>query len=188
MWVNSMTKNIEIEFKTVVNREKYEHLLKIFHLENNIFKQINYYFDTDDFALNQKQIVLRIRQKGEYRYKVTMKCQGHQGAFESHVIITKEQADRMLEKGFSTKDFFDDIDYFVTFQASIENYRVSTPYLGGILFLDRCLYCGTEDYEIEYEVNNYDEGKLIFEQFLSEHEIEIGSTRRKSERAFLCRR
>ncbi len=184
----AMTKNIEIEFKTVLSQNKYEELLKRFNLENNVFKQINYYFDTDDFELNQKQMVLRIRQKGEYRYKVTMKCQGQQGAFESHVIITKEQAESMIANGFSTQDFFDDIDFFVTFKTSLENYRVSTPYMGGILFLDRCIYCGVEDYEIEYEVNSFDEGKIIFEQFLTEHGIDIVPTRRKSERAFLCRR
>jgi uncharacterized protein YjbK len=186
--VTFMTKNIEIEFKTVIQKENYEMLLQKFHLENNIFKQINHYFDTDDFSLNQKQMVLRIRQKGEYRFKVTLKCQGLQGAFESHVIISKEQADDMIQNGFNTKEFFEEIDYFVHFRASIENYRVSTPYLGGILFLDRCIYCGTEDYEIEYEVNNYDEGKLIFETFLEEHDIELLPTRRKSERAFLCKR
>ena len=184
----SMTKNIEIEFKTVVEKDKYEHLLKTFKLENNVFKQINYYFDTDDFDLNQKQMVLRIRQKGEYRFKVTLKCQGLQGAFESHIVITKEKAEEMIEHGFKTKDFFDEIDYFVEFRASIENYRVSTPYEGGILFLDRCLYCGVEDYEIEYEVNSYDEGKMIFESFLQKHGIELLPTRRKSERAFLCKR
>ncbi len=183
-----MTKNIEIEFKTVIQKEKYEHLLRLFHLENNIFKQVNHYFDTDQFDLNQKQIVLRIRQKGEYRFKVTLKCQGHESASESHIVITKDQAEDMIKNGFSTKDYFEELDYFVSFRASIENYRVSTPYENGILFLDRCLYCGVEDYEIEYEVNNYDEGKVIFESFLKEHDIEILPTRRKSERAFLCKR
>ena len=63
-----MNKNIEIEFKTAINKDKYEELLKQFHLEDNIFKQMNYYFDTDAFDLNQQKIVLRIRNKRQNFY------------------------------------------------------------------------------------------------------------------------
>ncbi len=183
-----MTKNIEIEFKTVVTPEKYHELLKLFKLENNIFKQINHYFDTDDYQLNQKKMVLRIRQKSDTHYKVTLKSQSEQGAFESHVLLSPQQAKAMIEHGFYTKDFFDDLDYFVTFRVSLDNYRVSTPYEGGTLFLDRCDYCNVTDYEVEYEVDDYDQGQKLFEKFLKDHQITPAPTRRKSERAFMCRR
>ncbi len=183
-----MTKNIEIEFKTCVSFEKYQELLQLFNLENNIFKQTNHYFDTDDFNLNKEKIVLRIRQKGENHFKVTLKSQSEKGAFESHVLLNKSQAEDMIKDGFQTKDFFEDLDYFVTFKASLDNYRVSTPYKGGTLFLDRCEYCSIVDYEIEYEVCNYDEGLKLFKQFVENHQIEIVPTKRKSERAFTCKR
>lgn len=183
-----MTKNIEIEFKTGVTFEKYHELLKQFKLENNIFKQINHYFDTDAYDLNQKQIVLRIRQKSDTHYKVTLKSQSELGAFESHVLLQPEQAKHMIEHGFNTKDFFDDLDYFVSFKVSLDNYRVSTPYEGGTLFLDRCDYCNVIDYEIEYEVDDYHIGQKLFEKFLQDHGIAFVQTRRKSERAFMCRR
>ncbi|MBU1141373.1 MAG: CYTH domain-containing protein [Firmicutes bacterium] len=183
-----MTKNIEIEFKTVISFEKYTELLQLFNLENNIFKQINHYFDTADFKLNKEKIVLRIRQKSETHYKVTLKSQSEQGAFESHVLLQENQAKDMIKNGFNTKDFFEDLDYFVTFKASLDNYRVSTPYEGGTLFLDRCEYCDIIDYEIEYEVCNYDEGLKLFKQFVAKHHIEIVPTKRKSERAFTCKR
>lgn len=183
-----MTQNIEIEFKTVVPETKYQELLVLFNLENNIFKQTNHYFDTDDFELSAKLIVLRIRQRGDRHYKVTLKSQHEQGAFESHVLLTKEQAEYMIANGFNTKEFFSEIDYFVTFKISLDNYRVSTPYESGTLFFDRCEYCNVVDYEIEYEVSNYQEGFRVFEQFLKKHEIEFASTKRKSERAFACRR
>lgn len=183
-----MTKNIEIEFKTSISVEKYQELLQLFNLENNIFKQTNHYFDTDDFNLNKEKIVLRIRQKHENHYKVTLKSQSEKGAFESHVLLNKTQAEDMIKHGFNTKDFFEDLDYFVTFKASLDNYRVSTPYKGGTLFLDRCEYCNIVDYEIEYEVCNYDEGEKIFKQFVINHQIEVLPTKRKSERAFTCKR
>ncbi len=183
-----MNRNIEIEFKTVIPKEKYEELLTLFQLENNIYKQTNHYFDTDDYALNQKQIVLRIRQKGEHFFKVTLKSQSEEGAYENHVLLTPEQALDMIENGFQTKDYFDDIDVFVTFKVSLDNYRVSTPYESGTLFLDRCEYCNVVDYEIEYEVNRYQEGWRVFETFLEKHDITFLPTKRKSERAFICKR
>lgn len=184
----SMTKNIEIEFKTGITVEKYQELLEKFNLENNIFKQTNHYFDTDDYLLNQKKMVLRIRQKSDTLYKITWKSQSEQGAFESHVLLTKQQADEMIRHGFYAKNFFEELDMFVTFKVSLDNYRVSTPYEGGVLFLDRCEYCNVVDYEVEYEVGNYHEGQKLFEQFLHRHQIEIQPTKRKSERAFTCKR
>lgn len=183
-----MTKNIEIEFKTIVSKAQYESLLKRFKLEDNVFKQINYYFDTDTYELNQKQMVLRIRQKSDVYYKVTLKSQSDQGAYENHLLLSKAQAEHMINHGFNTKDYFENLDYFVKFRVSLDNYRVSTPYQDGVLFLDRCEYCNTVDYEIEYEVNNYHEGLRVFETFLKEHEIDYQPTKRKSERAFTCKR
>ncbi len=183
-----MTKNIEIEFKTIVTENQYKHILNKFGLQDNIFKQVNYYFDTDDYALNQNQIVLRIRKKHDAYYKITLKSQSDKGAFENHVLLTKEQAEQMIMHGFNTSDFFEDLDYQVKFKVSLDNYRVSTPYQDGILFLDRCEYCNTTDFEIEYEVNNYDEGYQVFMTFLKDHDIEYRSTKRKSERAFTCKR
>ncbi|MBN3491183.1 CYTH domain-containing protein [Acholeplasma equirhinis] len=63
--------NVEIEFKTQINKEKYDELIQAFDLENNVFKQTNYYFDTKDLELNHKSMVLRIRQKRENSFKLT---------------------------------------------------------------------------------------------------------------------
>ncbi len=184
-----MTKNIEIEFKTVVSEDKYNELLQHFQLENNIFKQVNHYFDTDEYDLSAQSIVLRIRQKGPHRFKVTLKSQGDKEAYEYHVFISESQANHMIANGFNTHDFFDHIpNLFVTFKVSLDNYRVSTPYESGILFLDRCDYCSTTDYEVEYESSDYDQGKLTFEKFLTTQGIEFKPTKRKSERAFTCKR
>lgn len=176
--------NIEIEFKTEIDKLKYEELLSKLDLEDNIFKQTNYYFDTKDLALNGKHIVLRIRQKGD-RYKLTLKSQAGNSAFENHVFINKEQALELIDKGIETKKYFDDLDHKVEFKASLDNYRVSTPYLEGTLFLDKCVYHGITDYEVEYEYHDYDEGKKIFEKFLEANGIKDVQTKRKSEKALL---
>lgn len=178
--------NIEIEFKSGITEEKYFELLELFELENNVFKQTNYYFDTDELTLNSKHIVLRIRQKGNH-YKVTLKKQSGNGAFEDHVLLSKDEAQNMIKNGFNTKEFFDDVDYFVEFRASLDNYRASVPYKDGILFIDRCLYHNIKDHEVEYEHNDYELGKEIFEQFLIDKNIDFVKVKRKSERALLTK-
>lgn len=174
--------NFEIEFKSAVSEETYNRMLKLFDLEDNVFKQTNYYFDTDNFDLYNQKIVLRIRQKGD-RFKVTSKSQSGNAAFESHVILTKEQALKMIDEGFNAKDFFEELDYIVTFKASLDNYRVSTHYEDGLLFFDKSVYHNITDYEIEYEYHDYDQGKRIFEVFLEKQNIELKPTKRKSQRA-----
>ncbi|VEU83203.1 CYTH domain-containing protein [Acholeplasma hippikon] len=181
-----MNMNIEIEFKTKIDKEKYEELLKEFSLEENVFKQTNYYFDTNNLDLNNKKMVLRIRQKRENQFKLTLKSQSEQSSFEYHVLLTEEQAKEMIKSGFHTKDFFDQIDFFVNFQTSLDNYRASTPYEVGTLFFDRNEYCGLTDYEIEYEVDHFETGLEEFNKFLAKHNIEFKSTKRKSERALSC--
>ena len=177
--------NIEIEFKSKVTQELYYELLERFNLENNVFKQTNYYFDTPDLKLNKDKVVLRIRQKGE-NYKVTLKSQSEFGAHENHVLLTKEKALDMIENGFKIKDFFDDYDYDVTLRASLVNYRAKTFYPGGSLFIDKCEYCGLIDYEIEFEVDNYEEGYKAWIELLKENNVTLTPTRRKSERALTC--
>lgn len=178
--------NIEIEFKTEIDKDTYYNMLNLFDLESNVFKQTNFYFDTNNYDLNKQRIVLRIRQKGDDHFKVTSKKQSRESgneAFESHVLLQKDEVENMLNNGFNTKTYFDDIDYFVTFKASLDNYRVSTYYEDGILFFDKSVYHGITDYEIEYEHNDEKVGKMIFDNFLKTHAIDFKQTKRKSERA-----
>ena len=46
-----MYTSLEIEFKTAISKDEYEKLIKLFDLENDIFTQTNYYFDTLDYSL-----------------------------------------------------------------------------------------------------------------------------------------
>lgn len=178
-----MIKNIEIEFKTKIDEKTYHDMLKEFNLENNVFRQTNYYFDTQSFDLSNKKIVLRIRQKKNDYFKLTLKSEREHEAYESHHILTKEKALSLLETGFDTKKYFPSLNYYVIFKASLVNYRVSTPYENGVLFFDRSDYHGQTDYEIEYECDNYNEGKKTFNKFLQQRNIPNLPTKRKSERA-----
>lgn len=180
-----MHMNVEIEFKTTITKDKYDELIKTFQLDQNIFKQTNFYFDTNDLELNKRAMVLRIRRKRD-SYKLTLKSQSETGAFEYHVFLDEAQALRMKKEGFHTNEFFEQIDYHVTFQTSLDNFRASTPYMGGILFLDYNEYCGLKDYELEYEADHFETGLDIFNKMLKKFDVSFEQTKRKSERALTC--
>jgi uncharacterized protein YjbK len=181
-----MNHNHELEFKTIISEKNYVSLIENYVLTDNIFLQTNHYFDTQELNLSNQSIVLRIRQKGDRFYKLTIKSQQEGNAYESHILLTPEQANEMIEHGFNTKDFFADLDHHVYFVASINNFRASMPYHQGVMYIDRCEYCETIDYELEYEVTEFEEGYKQFLVFLEKHQISKVNTRRKSDRAFSC--
>lgn len=177
-----MKTNIEIEFKTFITKEKYEELLKLFDLENNIFTQTNFYFDTENLDLVDEKIVLRIRQKGDF-YKLTSKSHSENGAFETHLILDKEEALDMLKNGFDANII--NIDKTVHKVSELTTHRVSTPYKDGIIFFDMSTYYGHTDYEIEYEVDSFEQGQIDFQSFLNEYNITFVPSLRKSYRAYM---
>ncbi len=175
-----MQKHLEIEFKTFITKEQYEYLLNKFDLVDKVFKQTNYYFDDEAFSLLKDKIVLRIRQKEQY--KLTKKEKGETGNNESSLYLTDQEAKDMLEKGFDASII--GINKFVKTQYQLSTYRAKTPYLGCTLFLDKSEYLDKIDYEIELEVTDYNQGLEIFNNFLKENNIEFNKSNSKAERAF----
>lgn len=178
-----MHTNRELEFKTKITEEKYNELVKAFDLENNVYSQTNFYFDTPDFKLRDKQIVLRIRQKGHI-FKLTKKEHGEQEneASESHVFLQEEQALEYLKNGFDASII--DLPLEVKNVCELTTHRCKTAYKDGLIFFDKSEYYGTVDYEIEYEVDSIEQGKKDFEAFLKDYNITYTTTERKSTRAY----
>jgi len=176
-----MTQNKEIEFKTFIDESTYNLLLAEFGLENNIFAQTNYYFDTDDTKLLNEMTVLRIRKKGN-NYKLTKKTRANVGADETHILISKDKAEFLLKNGFDASII--GIPYFVKNIAELTTYRASAPYKNGTIFFDKSEYYGHIDYEIEYEVDDVVEGRKDFDNFIKSHNIEYKESIRKSKRAY----
>ena len=176
-----MTKNKEIEFKTLITEQTYNDLLKEFELDNNVFAQTNFYFDTPDLKLLGEKTVLRIRKKGT-SYKLTKKTRAEVGADEAHILLSETKANEYLKDGFNASII--GLPYNVVYQAELTTYRASTPYKNGTLFLDKSVYYGKVDYEIEYEVDDDKEGLVDFKDFLAKYNITYKESIRKSKRAF----
>jgi uncharacterized protein YjbK len=180
-----LEQNIEIEFKTSITKKKYLELLEKLKLTNNIYTQVNYYFDTPTLDLNKEHKLIRIRKKPS-SIRLTLKEAGDaKSIIESHVIISEATANNLIEQGFNAKKYFKNIDMELKYITKLENNRSRIPYNNGELFLDECIYNGIVDYEIEFEVTSYSEGKKEWESLLKDFEITEVFTHKKSHRALM---
>ncbi|WP_016838235.1 CYTH domain-containing protein [Ureibacillus thermosphaericus] len=176
-----MSQQYEIEFKNMLTKEQYEQLLTEFNIQKHqIVRQVNHYFDTENWHLRKFSSALRIReQKRKYFCTLKEKTAKHIH-LETTDILTQQQRDDMLSgKGFwapSVKERLlrlqvpiEDLRPFGTLTTD----RAEVPYEGGILVFDHSFYLHCDDYEVEYETNNPTVGEKRFLSFLQERNIDI---------------
>jgi uncharacterized protein YjbK len=186
-----MTETIEIEFKNLLTKIEYENLLKIFKIEEqDIVSQINHYFDTSNFSLKSLGSALRIREKHN-GVEMTLKQPAAVGLLETTQLLSTNDfqtifKDQVIPKGIikdrleQLKIAFNNIEYF----GSLTTRRVEFPYKEGLLVLDHSFYLNTEDYEIEYEVESYQRGQIVFQELLKQYDIPIRKTQNKIARFY----
>ena len=75
---------------------------------------------------------------------------------------------------------FKGIAYF----GSLVTKRAEFPYKIGILVLDHSFYLNNEDYEVEYEVEDFQLGQLEFQELLKKYGIPIRKTQNKIARFY----
>jgi uncharacterized protein YjbK len=173
-----MTKELEIEFKNMLTKEKYEELLSFFAFQPSDAKtQENHYFDTPDFQLKEKHSALRIRKKDD-RFECTLKVPAPEGNFEITDPLTAQEAQNIRHSiSFDAPEVLAALQHEgVDWKAlrpigTLITHRIEFEFEGGLLVLDHSLYNGTEDYEVEYEVKDAASGKQIFSRFLEQQEV-----------------
>lgn len=186
-----MSEAIEIEFKNLLTKKEYELLLQELNInEKQIFTQENHYFDTAEFTLKELAMALRIREKKNH-YEMTLKQPHNVGLLETTQILTTEEfktaiqlgnlpngiiVNRITDLGIS----FSSIKYF----GSLVTKRVEKGYKNGLLVLDHSYYLNKQDYELEYEVENYQLGQQTFREFLEQHGIPQRQTDNKIRRFY----
>ncbi len=185
-----MNHEIEIEFKNLLEKEEFYHLVDAFTQQNSFVSQTNYYFETPSFLLKKKKCALRIREKN-HTYTLTLKRPHTVGLLESHESLTKEEAEAVLKSPNQLPDTFksllEDLQISVsdlTLLGSLTTNRTEIPYRGGLLVLDHSTYLGWEDYEVEYEVQDEQKGKEVFLELLQHHHIPVRKTKNKIQRFF----
>lgn len=186
-----MSQEIEIEFKNLLTKNEFIKLKDIFHIEDNEFiLQDNHYFDTPQFSLKELGAALRIRKKHE-DYVLTLKEPATVGILETHQILTAEEANEMIEMGcLLDGQIVDRIQQLgvnsqlFTYFGTLSTMRAEKNYENGLIVLDHSRYLTVEDYELEYEVQEEEPGKIIFLELLAKHNIPIRQTKNKIHRFY----
>jgi uncharacterized protein YjbK len=186
-----MSETIEIEFKNLLTKVEYENLLKTFNVkEKDIVMQSNHYFDTPEFALKNLGSALRIREK-KNNFELTLKQPAAVGLLETTQLLSAKEFKAAIQQQIFPKGIvqerieqlkiaFNKIVYF----GSLTTKRAEFPYKEGLLVLDHSFYLNKEDYEIEYEVEDFQSGQLVFQGLLKQYEIPIRQTQNKIARFY----
>ncbi len=188
-----MAENIEIEFKNLLTEQEFNQLRTRFNLCDAQFtSQTNHYFDTEQFSLKSHNSALRIREKnGQYEFTLKQPLQTGEGLLETNQMLTSEQANQALTAGIiPTGEVSDKLQHLIPAQLSLRYFgqlttvRAETNYQEGLLVLDKSSYLDQTDFELEYEVSDYEEGCNYFDQLLSTEQIPKRQTANKVERFF----
>lgn len=185
-----MAQEIEIEFKNLLTKAEFNHLLDAYAFPKDAHTQTNFYFETEDFRLKDKHSALRIREKND-NYTLTLKEPYEDGLLESHDALTKQEATAWIEgnpvaKEFTSKQLAklnipeEDFKYY----GSLQTERREINFDNVLLVLDYSKYNQQEDFELELEADNFKTGKQIFEEILNKHQIPTRKTPSKIERFF----
>ncbi|MDQ0861192.1 CYTH domain-containing protein [Bacillus sp. V2I10] len=187
-----MTQEIEIEYKNLLTENEFSRLADFFQISDDDFRhQENHYFDTPEFHLKEHGAALRIRFKNG-RYILTLKEPAPVGLLETHQEITGKKAaellssasalpkGQVLERILSLGIHSESISFFGTLSTN----RAEKTYKNGLIVLDHSRYINKEDYEVEYEVLDADEGLLAFHELLASLQIPLRTTPNKIKRFY----
>lgn len=184
-------KEVEIEFKNILNQVEYHRLFDHFEFSKQIAnQQTNIYFDTPDKTLESMDTALRLRRTGTYNH-LTLK----QPLTDHKKLETTEKLSDIVSKRIATDNTVPETDeigqilYNLEIHTkdlqnigSFETKRYETAWRGHSIVLDHVKFDHFEDYELELETKNLDKGLADFEKFLIEFSIEKRPSEQKIRR------
>lgn len=186
----SMSTNHEIEFKQLLTASQYDDIRQKYFQNVIPFSQTNFYIDTSDFKLKANHSALRIRVKDD-SYELTLKVPATVGLTEyNHSTNLIPEIGKTLTLQQFPEDIqhqlmqFDITDDELNILGSLTTHRMEVYFKHQLLVLDHSEYLGTEDYELEFEVNDYEQGKQIFLNFLQKCGIDYVKPKNKVQRFF----
>ncbi len=185
-----MAQNLEIEYKTMLDKSTYQRLLAHYQLKAEDFHtQTNYYFDTKEDSLKKKNCGLRIRlmdNKAEY----TLKTPDQNGRLETTDFFSYEEGETFIQTSTLPKsgavfnklaeigvsaDELSSIGYLTTKRAE---FSISE----GLLALDESIAENLHDYELELEVSHAEKGEKDFQHLLDTLGIPFQPAKNKIQR------
>ncbi|MFR7058959.1 CYTH domain-containing protein [Streptococcus pneumoniae] len=169
-------KHLEIELKTLLKKDEYNRLKDQFTGVTPVL-QTNYYIDKPDFELREKKVAMRIRTFEDWA-ELTLKVPQSVGNMEYNQKLQLKDAENYLNKEELPQGLV--LDELAKHGIQSKNWQV----LGclttlryemktaiGLMALDQSRYFDITDYELELEVENHEQGKQDFRQFLEKNQI-----------------
>ena len=118
-----------------------------------------------------------------------MKQPAEVGLLETHQVVTADEARLMMETNTIIQGAVVDQLHklqipvsALTYMGSLTTERAETLFEGGTLVFDHSFYYNHDDYEIEFEVQDEETGKVAFIRLLTQHNIPIRHTNNKVKR------
>lgn len=168
--------SLEIEFKTLLTKEEFEHLVYGFPKAKKEI-QTNIYFDTLNHQIKNQHSAFRLRMF-EHTGEWTLKVKTKEGNIEHTFPITKAQhaliaenkvppltvlPEEMKKELIYRNICLDQLQILTELTTERWEEKLSND---AVIMIDHSFYHGKEDYELEMEVTDEIEGKSYFEAFL----------------------
>lgn len=186
-----MSTNLEIESKASLLKEEYEQLINSFDA-TKVYEQINYYIDTALLDIVEAKCGLRIRQTGN-NFELTLKIPSQDGKIEINQQISNILAQKCLEK-----DLFPagEVAYYIESNLNLKKeqlhvlgklvtYRLDIKFKTSLISIDKSMFNGFTDYEIECEDSSLENSLNNLQEFLNNHHIKYRKNKRSKLRRFL---
>lgn len=191
-----MSKEIEIEFKSMLTNDEYQQLLHHYAITDDSFVvQTNLYFDTRDFQLKQHGMGLRIR-RFSTKAEATLKVPQTIGLLEITDTLTLTDAQRALQKeqfpSKATEIHTKLQDLGISLHelhliGELTTKRSEFSIAEGKLALDESWYSNHHDFELELEVSDAAYVEANFKEFLKKMHLPYRKTQNKIVRAVAAR-
>lgn len=184
-----MSTNLEIESKVTIDKEAYDKIEALFS-SLPTYRQVNYYVCSKELLTKIDTYGMRIREKNGH-FELTLKVKKDVGKLEINQEITRKTLLKL--KYFKIFPNGEIKDFLISngvcnvnklrIIGSMTTYRKDIQFLSSLISVDKSVYNGHIDYEIECEAQNIDVSINSLKEFLSQNEIEY----KKSEHSKLAR-
>ena len=186
-----MAKSLEYEQRVMLSITQYKKLKKEFD-SLRPFTLINEYFDTSNLDIIKSRRMLRIRNLNHKGYELTLKIKGSNGDVEinenisnykrcrikNDSIFPKGEIKKILENEYNLKD--------IVFITKLKTIRIEKQIGDYLLVLDKNLYNGIVDYDLEVESVSKERATEVIKKYCTVYNIEFNENYRgKSRRAIM---
>ncbi|MBP3949511.1 CYTH domain-containing protein [Bacillus suaedae] len=186
-----MSQEVEIEVKSMVDKNGYLTLLQAFGLnQKDAICQHNHYFESNNFSLKEKGAGLRIREK-DGQYTLTLKQPHTIGKLETHQTLTVDEWLTAKKKHIipvgAVQDQLNSLQIPINelrYVGTLTTHRIEINYNSGLLCFDRSEYFDQSDYEIEFEGKDEQHALQTLTDMLRENGLSLIATENKVRRFF----